>query len=275
MTEVVVSPLQGTSTDLKRRFSAADVLMDEASPSPAPMSEDNKDRVKRFRTDSAEFFGGFGGHRALNLKLGGIHRNGTENLTNCMSKEIHPTNEEPFGKKMRYESATSSSSSRSFDSSPGGVANHENIFSARNSNKLRDGIYAHMERQVGVTQEKMKKMELELQAQKLLSHRLLGKLQEKEEEKRVLVKGVTISDSRNRELQLQVQDLHAETQRSRFELSHAQRENSQLQVVLQSARDYILRLEGQLKVQKENEMHMGSPSGGDDQFMPPAPPDVF
>lgn len=274
MTEVVVSPLQGTGNNLKRRLGASDMLLDEASPSPAPMNESNiEDRVKRIKMDSEEFGSGFGGHRAANLNLGGINWNVRENLTNSMCREFQTTNDEPTGKKARCDLGMRFDHSSGGSSSSSSSSNNEDIFSAANSNKLREGLYANMERQMSITQEKMKKMEVELQAQKVLSHRLLGKLQEKEEERRVLIKGVTIGDNRNRELQLQVQDLHAESQRSRCELSHAQRENSQLQLVLQSARDYILRIERQLHGQKESEMHVGSPGG--DGFMPPAPPDVF
>ena len=73
MTEVVVSPVQGTGANngLKRRL-GADMLMDEASPSPAP-TINGRDKVKRIRMDSAEYgMAGFGRERA--------NWNGMENL---------------------------------------------------------------------------------------------------------------------------------------------------------------------------------------------------
>ena len=268
MTEVVVSPVQGTDANngLKRRL-GADMLMDEASPSPAPTINE-RDKVKRIRMDSAEYgMGGFGQERA--------NWNGMENLTNSIYREFGSTEDGPAGKRargdigMKFDKIGSSSSSA--------VGANDSIFGDVNSHKLREKFYSHMERQMAATQEKLKKNEVELQGQKTLSQRLLGKLQEREDERRVLIKGVTISDNRNRELQMQVQDLQAECKHSRFEVSTAQRENNQLQVVLQGARDYILHLERQLHGQNGNQMHAGGAMGGgdNDHFMPPAPPDVF
>jgi chromosome segregation ATPase len=143
---------------------------------------------------------------------------------------------------------------------------------------------------MAASSEKMKGMEAELHGQKVLNQHLLSKLHEKDDESRVLRKGITISDGRNRDMQLQLQDLNAEHQRARAELSHAQGENGQLQHVLYNARNYILQLEQQLRSLqqqqagggRQQDINNGNNGGGgggyedgSDGFMPPPPPDVF
>ena len=242
-------------------------LMVEESPSPAPDREQSRllrDRMKRQRLceaagDSFATCGekvlGFGRENSSNRILCDEDSNGRENgLGNKRSR----------GMDKNPDSQPSSSSH---------AIENGHIFDDQNVRRLESNLYSHMERQMRTSQDQTTKLEKEVGSLKQVINRVVESLREKEEENRVLRKGVAIADGRYRDMQLQVQEMQAERHRDQSHLSQAQNENNRLQMVLMQAHNYIKQLENHIQGNRGlSEMQSGD---NRDDFMEPPPPDVF
>ncbi len=266
----IVSPLGTPGTkrgrDRDDSFDSSQ-LMVEGSPSPAPDRESGgliRERMKRQKLcgamgDGAAVRGdiglGFGRENSSNNVIRG--GDGNRGQYGFMSKRSRG-----MGEKRDSHSLPSSQE-----------MGDEHFFDAQNARRLQDNLYTHMERQVRASQDQTKKLEEEVKSLKQLNHRVLESLREKEEENRVLRRGVAIADGRNRDMQLQAQEMQAERRRDQSHISQAQNENNQLQMVLMQANHYIRQLESHVKGNKGSvDMQTGDGAEG---FMDPPPPDVF
>ncbi len=268
----IVSPL-GTPGTKRRRdpdrndsFDSSQ-LMVEGSPSPAPDRESGgliRERMKRQKLcaamgDGAAVHGdvglGFGRENSSNkLIRDGDGDRGQYGFMNKRSR----------GMGEKRDSHSSYSSQEMGDG---------HLFDTQNTRRLQDNLYTHMERQVRASQDQTKKLEEEVESLKQLNHRVLESLREKEEENRVLRRGVAIADGRNRDMHMQAQEMQAERRRDQSHISQAQNENNQLQMVLMQANHYIRQLESRIQGNKGfGNMQTGD---GADGFMDPPPPDVF
>ena len=244
----------------------SETLMVEGSPSPGPDREQSglvHERMKRQRLCE-----GMGDGILTRGDSGlGFER---ENSTNRMACDID-CDKRQNGLKKRLRGIGKNPESLSSSSSQ--AQGNDHIFDLQNSRRLESNLYAHMERQVRASHDQTKKLEKEVGSLKQILHRVVESLREKEEENRVLRKGVAIADGRNRDMQLQVQEMQAERRRDESHLSQARSENSQLQTVLMQANNYIRQLEHHIQGSEASaEMQSGDAGDG---FMEPPPPDVF
>lgn len=270
--DTIVSPL-GTPIGSKRgRGEDRDDTgqMIEGSPSPVPDRESGLMRERLKRPRACNNFGEIQNSSGFTF--------GRENSSNYIRNGEGDLVQNGFTiKRSRMVGEDPESSSSSVNQ--GEVK--DSLFSDSNSNKLRENLYTHMERQLRSSKEQSKKLEREVVALRNLNHRLLGTLREKEEENRVLRKGVAIADGRNREMHQQMEDIQVEHRRDEAHLSQARMENNQLQMVLMQANVYIRQLEGKLQQQSGNgdvNSRGGSYSGdggNDGGFLDQPPPDVF
>jgi len=245
----------------------SETLMVEESPSPAPDGEQLRllrDRMKRQRlceTTGDSLFTRGETLLAFNRENSSNRIDSDGDSDRVQSSLV---NKRQRGMNENLDSQSSSSSN---------TLEIDQNFNHQHIKQLESNLDAHMERQVRSSQDQIKKLEKEVGSLKQFTNRVVGSLREKEEENRVLRKGVAIADSRNRDMQLQLQEMQAEHHRGQSHLSQAQNENNRLQMVLMQAHNYIKQLEDHIQGKSGSSKILSVDNR--DEFMEPPPPDVF